>query len=69
MQTHHSASSVQVLSPVENQTGITSSEAKKIADHYRQLGGFAIDVKEHMFRADILVTPLPPAVASYQGVN
>lgn len=69
MQTHHSASSVQVLSPVENQKGIPSSEAKKIADHYRQLGGFAIDVKEHLFRADILVTPLPTAYTTYQAVQ
>jgi len=36
MQTHHSASSVQVLSPVENQTGIPSTNA--IVNRYRQLG-------------------------------
>jgi len=69
MQTHHSASSVQVLSPVENQTGIPSSEAKKIADHYRKLGGFKIEISEHQFRSNILVTPLPTAYTTYQAVQ
>lgn len=69
MQTHHSASSVQVLSPVENHTGITSSQANAIADHYRQLGGFTIELSEHQFRSNIRVTPLPSAVTTYQAVK
>lgn len=69
MQEHDSALRTQVLPPVENQTGIPSSEAKKIADHYRNLGGFRIDLKEDMFRADILVTPLPTAYTTFQAVQ
>ena len=67
MQQHHSASSVQVLQPVENQTGITSSKANEIADHYRRLGGFKIEISEHQFRSNILVTPLPTAFTTYQA--
>ena len=66
MQKHHSASA-QVLQPVENQTGITSCKANEIADHYRQLGGFKIEISEHQFRSTILVTPLPTAFTTYQA--
>jgi len=47
-----------VLQPVENLQGITSSKANQIADFYRAKGGFKIEISEHQFRADIVVTPL-----------
>ena len=59
----------QILEPVERHTGIPSSQAKTIADYYRDLGGFKIDVRESSFRADITVTPLPTAYTTYQAVQ
>jgi len=69
MQHNDSALRAQVLSPVENLQGITSSKANQIADFYRAKGGFKIEISEHQFRSNILVTPLPTAYTTYQAVN
>ena len=45
------------VSMVETQTGIAKKEAQGIANHYRSLGGYSIDlVERNYFDCDITVT-------------
>ena len=56
---------------IEQHVNIPSSRADDIANHYRRLGGYQIELKEDQFRADITVYRLGDSAIQghYRRVN
>lgn len=59
---------INTLEIIEQHIGIDKAAAESIAQHYRQLGGYTIQLVEEQFRCDITVHKIPSDViqASYQ---
>lgn len=62
---------INTLEIIEHHTGIDKAAAESIANHYRQLGGYTIQLKEEQFRCDITINKIPSDViqASYREVK
>lgn len=62
---------INTLEIIEQHTGIDKAAAESIASHYRQLGGYTIQLKEEQFRCDITINKIPSDTiqATYREVN
>jgi len=62
---------INTLEIIEQHSGIDKAAAESIANHYRQLGGYTIQLKEEQFRCDITINKIPTGTiqATYREVN
>jgi hypothetical protein len=58
---------INALEIIEQHSGIDKSAAEAIALHYRQLGGYTIQLVEDQFRCDITVHKIPSENTTFQA--